>query len=121
VGGLAPTLALHALLVEVQRRVAHAAHVERDERLAGLERLLHVVGDRHRDTALDLEVAPALAAARAPEALLEPRSERLHVAWPQAERQPAVGDLAGQDHRLLRAGAEPDPRARLEVQDRLER
>ena len=49
---ITPAFTVHALLVEVQLRMPHPAHVECDEGLARGEGRSHVVGDRDTHAAL---------------------------------------------------------------------
>src|SRR2546426_6713932 len=105
---VAKAAADHHLLVEVLVTVAHAADVERHVRFHARERAAHIVGDRDLGARLDLEIAEALAPARAAKAFLEPGPQHRHEPRNEAERQPPIGDLRRQLHVRLGAGAEPD-------------
>src|SRR5262245_13138110 len=83
--GVAEAAAEHHLLVKVLVAMAHAADVEGNARLHARERAAHIVGDGDLGARLDLEAREALAAAGAPESLLEPGPQHRHQAGHEAE------------------------------------
>ena len=108
--------------VEVGVLGAHAAHVEREERLHRIERGGAVVGDDDVGRRADLEILAAAARAGPGESLVEPLVVGVGHARRVEDRQPAVADLGGQRDVLRPLGAQHDRDVGAQrMGDRLER
>ena len=110
------------VLVEVLLLGAHAAHVERDDRLEEVDHRLRVVGDLEVAGRGDLEGLAGVPRPGPGEALVQPRLVHLGAGRGVEDRDPAVGDLGGLRDVLRSLGAEPDRHVGAQrVDDRLQR